>query len=230
MKNVMLGMLVSLVMTSAFAAERLPASRIDTAALTQDTQVILPGTEGGHLAMFWWIPAEYWQSVKKMDDATRKNLQEVFSGISLLAVAQADISKLGAFTFYPKDQVQQNLEITLTDENGKTTKVALVKKIKPEVEAILGYLKPIFTSAMGNLGNNMHFFVLEDRTADINRLVDPYKKGKLSIQLKRTDNTPISGDIELPLNSLFVPRQCPNGKPAHISWNYCPWSGERLPD
>jgi hypothetical protein len=34
--------------------------------------------------------------------------------------------------------------------------------------------------------------------------------------------------LETPLNSLFVPRTCPNGKPAHVSWKFCPWGGERL--
>jgi hypothetical protein len=35
-------------------------------------------------------------------------------------------------------------------------------------------------------------------------------------------------ELELPLDSLFVPRLCPNGKPAHVSWDYCPWSGKKL--
>ena len=229
MRNFMFGILMSFIMTNAFAAERLPVSRFDTGAIAQDTQVIIPGTGDGHLAMFWWIPAEYWQSVK-MDNAARKSLQEAFSGVSLVAIVQTDISKLGVFSFYSKDQVQQNLEITFTDESGNTSKLTLVKKIKPEVEAILGYMKPMLTSAMGNLGSNMHFFVLEDTAPEIKRLVDPYKRGKISVQMKRADNTPVNGELELPLNSLFVPRQCPNGKLAHISWNYCPWSGERLPD
>ena len=34
--------------------------------------------------------------------------------------------------------------------------------------------------------------------------------------------------VELPINALFVPRLCSDGREAHVTWNYCPWTGERL--
>ena len=81
---------------------------------------------------------------------------------------------------------------------------------------------------MGNLGKNMHFYVLNDKSKSFPRLLDPYRKGQINIQLSRKDDVLMTASIEMPLNSLFVPRKCPNGKDAHISWKYCPWTGKRL--
>lgn len=81
---------------------------------------------------------------------------------------------------------------------------------------------------MGNLGSNMHFFVLADRNANDERIIDPYEVNALRIGLKKSDGERLNVVLETPLNSLFVPRTCPNGKPAHVSWKFCPWGGERL--
>ena len=81
---------------------------------------------------------------------------------------------------------------------------------------------------MGNLGSNMHFYVLNDRAKSVSRLLDPYRKGQIEIQLERRDKVLMDGSIEMPINALFVTRKCPNGKDAHISWKYCPWSGKKL--
>jgi hypothetical protein len=83
---------------------------------------------------------------------------------------------------------------------------------------------------MGKFGNKVHFYVLNDRSKSLLRLLDPYRKGLISVQLANRNDDQITADIEMPLNALFVPRQCPNGKDAHISWKYCPWSGKRLED
>ena len=81
---------------------------------------------------------------------------------------------------------------------------------------------------MGNLGSNMHFFVLNDELESSPRLIDPYLKGHISIQLERRDEVQLDARIEMPLNSLFIPRKCPNGMDAHVSWKFCPWTGKPL--
>jgi hypothetical protein len=81
---------------------------------------------------------------------------------------------------------------------------------------------------MGNLGKNFHFYVLSDKRNSSHRLIDPYKKGLIEIQLMKNKDDLINAEIELPLNCLYVPRKCPNGKDAHISWSYCPWTGKKL--
>jgi hypothetical protein len=216
------------------AAEKKPLKDVDSDSFTSDTQASPKGAGDKHLALVWWIPNEYWESIFSRDanvsDAERDALLKSMSGISLLAVVQADISDLGAFRFYSKNEIENNMAISYTGADGQKQKLAPLAQIDPDLETVLGVFKPILGAAMGNLGANMHFYVLSDKSAASARIVDPYLEGKLNVDLKKRDRSPLEATIAMPLNALFVPRKCPNGQDAHISWKYCPWTGERLAD
>jgi hypothetical protein len=82
---------------------------------------------------------------------------------------------------------------------------------------------------MGRLGENLNFFVYEDQNKD-GRVISPYSPGALKVTLAHKDGAALDPFVfELPLDSLYVPRHCPNGKPAHVSWVVCPWDGTKLP-
>jgi hypothetical protein len=132
--------------------------------------------------------------------------------------------------FYSKEEIKKNMIISFVDAGGKRQRLSLMQTINPDLEVVLAVFKPILGSAMGNLGNNMHFYVLNDKSKTSGRLLDPYQKGLISVKLANKNMDRMFADIEMPLNSLFVPRKCPNGKDAHVSWEYCPWSGTRLED
>jgi len=59
----------------------------------------------------------------------------------------------------------------------------------------------------------------------------PYTKGRLVVELKKLGKIPASeAQFETPLDCLFVPRKCSHcNREAHISWNYRPWCGRKLP-
>ena len=135
-----------------------------------------------------------------------------------------------AFEFFSKEQIEKDMKLVYTGAEGKKQNVSIVKTIDPTLEVLLGVFKPILGAAMGSMGNSMHFFVLNDKVKSTNRLLNPYEKGKIDIQLKKKEKVFMNTSIEFPLNSLYVPRICPNGKEAHISWSYCPWTGKRLPE
>jgi len=221
-----------MVATYCVAAERKSIKAIDIDELTSDTQVILKGAGDNHLAIAWWIPNEFWESIFYRDATTsesdKKAMLDTWSGVSLLAVVQADISAFGAFKFYSKEEVEENMTLSYSDSNGKKQRLSLMQTIDLELMIVLGVFKPILGAAMGNLGNNMHFYVLNDRAKSVPRLLDPYRNGQIDIQLTSRDKVLIDASIEMPINAVFVPRKCPNGKDAHISWKYCPWSGKKL--
>jgi len=185
------------------------------------------------MTVVWWVPYEFWVAAMARDAGTTQASKDAIlaavKGISLLAVVQADISAMGAFNYYSEEAVAKGLLVTVTDPAGKARPATFVKKINPDLQVALGVFKPILTSAMGNLGANLHFFVLDDR-AGAARAIDPYRRGALAVKLAKADGTPLAARIEMPLDSLFVPRTCPNGRPAHVTWRFCPWDGERLPD
>ena len=120
--------------------------------------------------------------------------------------------------------------VIFTDADGAKHRLSPLYEINPDLQVVLSVFKPILGSALGNMGNSMHFFVLNDLRDTSERLVDPYSKGNLSFHVVKRSGDQLEANIELPLNSLFVPRKCPNGKDAHISWYYCPWTGEKLED
>lgn len=234
MKILIAAVLMTLAMTQAMAAERKPIARVDTDSFTKDTQATPAGAGDNHVAVVWWIPNEFWQAILARDSGTneqqKKAMLDALSGVSLLAIVQADLTSLGAFQFYSKEDVQKNMTISLTDANERKQGVVPMQTIGGNLEIVLGVFKPILEAAMGNLGKNMHFYVLNDRSPSATRLLDPYQKGIVGIQLAKKDKSLINAEIETPLNALYFPRKCSNGKYAHVSWNYCPWTGEKLPD
>jgi len=224
--------MLSMAVTYSVAAERKLIKEIDTEAFTSDTQVTPKGAGDNHVALAWWIPNEFWESIFSRDTTTSESdknaMLNTLSGVSLLAIVQADISTFGAFNFYSKKEIEENMILSYSGSGGEKQRLSLVQSIDPNLEVVLGMFKPILGAAMGNLGSNMHFYVLNDRAKSVSRLLDPYRKGQIEIQLERRDKVLMDGSIEMPINALFVTRKCPNGKDAHISWKYCPWSGKKL--
>jgi hypothetical protein len=60
------------------------------------------------------------------------------------------------------------------------------------------------------------------------RVIDPYGPGRLTVQLEKRDGDFMAARVELPINALFAPRLCSDGREARITWKFCPWTGERL--
>lgn len=220
-----------MVTSYSMAAEKKQLRDVDSDAFTRATQVMPQAAGDDHMALAWWIPNEFWGTILSRDTTTsesdKKAMLDTMNGVSLLAVIQADITQLGAFRFYTKEEIQRNMTLTFSDTGGTARELVPMQTIDTELEIVLGVFKPILGAAMGNLGNNMHFYVLNDRS-ESSRLMDPYEQGRFGIQLAKRDSSVMDVSIELPIDALYVPRKCPNGKDAHISWNYCPWSGTRL--
>jgi len=108
----------------------------------------------------------------------------------------------------------------------KVTNIRNIRKRIPTL--LLSMFKPMLGAAMGNMGENFHFFTLIDEDETGTRVIDPYRSGILKFNFAKRDGEQLKTQIEFPLNELFVPRKCPNGKDAHISWKYCPWTGKLL--
>lgn len=225
-------MIILMISTYSMAAERKPLSEVDTDDLSSDTQAIPKGAGDDHASLVWWMPIEFWEAILSRDTSTsdtdRKAMLDTMSGVSLLAVVQADISVFGAFRFYSKEEIEKNMTLSFTDADGKKHSLSPMQTINPDLEVVLGVFKPILGAAMGRFGNNMHFYVLHDNSKTSSRLLDPYQKGQINIRLARRNNVLMNASIDMPINALYVPRKCPNGKDAHVSWNYCPWSGKKL--
>lgn len=217
----------------SLALQRKSIESINSDELTSDTQIEAPCGDD-HFNLIWWIPIEFWDSIFTADQTIsatdRENIINTLTPYSILGVCQADISDFGAFSFYGKSEIQTTLEILYTDNKDQTFALRPTEEVDPDVNLMLNMMKPVLTAAMGNMGENFHFYVLSDKTELNKRKVDPFEAGSLRFTLGRRDKTCLQASLDFPLNSLYVPRKCPNGKNAHVSWNYCPWTGKKLTD
>ena len=213
----------------AHAIERKPILQVDVNALTTDTQAM--GGNANSIDVVWWIPVEFWEANLRQSGEVPESQVDLMLGIlqshTVLGVVQADISPFGAFYFFDKDKVMGGLKVEAIDAEGKVQTISHTEPADPDMRLMLDQMRPILAQAMGNMGENFYFFPLPAFDDEGERILSPYERGTLRVTLQRGEENS-SMDIEMPIDSLFVPRICPNGKPAHVSWTYCPWSGKKL--
>ena len=222
---------MALFASESYAIEKKPISQVSVGNLITDSQVSAP-CGNDYINIIWWIPYEYWKvsfaQDKTMSESDRKNFLNLLKPYSLLAICQAEISAFGGFSFYEKAEVEKKLTVNYKDDRGHQQNFIPLKNIEPDLQILLEAIKPILSGAMGNMGKNMLFFVLKDLEGSGVRKVDPYNWGTLVFRLGRRNGDYLNAVLEFPLNSLYVPRLCPNGKQAHVTWKYCPWTGKKL--
>lgn len=228
-----LALLYLIFVSASQAAERKPISEVDQLKLIKDTQVsAASGTD--HMNFVWWMPYEFWEITVTRDSTMTTAMQKAFLELvrqySVFMICQADISDFGAFRFYTKDEIAENLDLTHMKKSSGLRKIPIAKVINPNLKLVLAQFTPILTAAMGEMGKNCHLYVARNVDSFEHRQIDPYKPGSLNVRLSTRSGILLKTKIELPLDSLHVPRKCPNGKNAHVTWKYCPWTGKMLPE
>ncbi|MEO0446311.1 MAG: hypothetical protein AAF191_09585 [Verrucomicrobiota bacterium] len=216
----------------AGAIEQKDLAHISVEQLVQDTQV--QSTEEDHLAIAWWIPYEYWETLFARDEnTTEKGREAILAALqkyTMVGVTQADISPLGAFDYYAEKEVAAATKLSFQKDEEEPIHLEPIEEIDANLRILLETIRPILARTMGDLGTHFYFLILPRFDAENRLLLDPYGSGHLVIELGKRDASTVTSTIDLPLNALFVPRLCPNGEEAHVTWNFCPWTGEKLPE
>ena len=207
---------------------RKPLQAVVIDEFTRDTQALR--TSDYAFVQAWWIPVEFWQAaLSQVNPALVQQSLDVLKPYSMVAVVQADVTALGGFVFYPRADLQQRLQLQWQPSQGEVVTLRPVSQPNSTLQNMVTQLSPLLSRAMGEMGRNLQFFVFEDVKADGARVTDPYSAGTLRVNLASSETQAAAQlEIELPVNALYEPRLCANGKPAHISWRYCPWDGQPL--
>lgn len=218
-----------LLATNLNAAERRAAADVDSGILTTELQ---RSSNSDGIQVAWWMPAEFWAvalgSEESLTPAQTEEVMKVLRQYTFIAVVDGDVGG-AAVDFFDREAVAKSLTVEVVDASGKSRKVVPIEPVPEDVKPLLGVLVPAMGAAMGNLGRNLHFFVFKDQVDDT-RVFSPFDAGAIVVKLGgRAKRQDISLTIERPIDALLVPRLCANGKPAHVSWNYCPWDGKKLP-
>ncbi len=226
---VVFSLLVSMT-ASGFALEKKPLLEVSTDDMTNETQVIADSGDD-HLTLYWWLPYEFWAaSVGVPADPGTKELLETLKDFTFLGVVQADISDSGIFDFYDEETVRKNARLIRMSGDGKKTVLTPSTADNENVQLLIDAMRPILSGALGNMGQSLVFIVFDDKDANGARQIDPYGDGGIILESKTSKGTLLESSIPFPLNCLYVPRKCPNGQDAHVSWKFCPWTGEALPE
>ena len=209
-------------------------------ALAGETKVY-HSVAGSHMTFMLWIPKEYWKArlsqvapSRFLTKADKQALLDSVEGVSILFVYQANMTEPGVYEFHSKKSIEDTMRVFYTDASGAKQRLPPMRAISRDLEYVIDAFRFTLVGTAGDIGENTHFFVFNDkkfsREESITRLIDPYQKGLITVQLEEKNGSLFVGTIDTPLNTLFTPRKCPNGKDAHISWKFCPWTGQRLED
>ena len=220
---------IFLLATTAFAEiQKKPLGAVNIDQFTKELQVVV--SDANAMTQVWWIPAEFWGAAfMRTNPALAEQAMSQLSDYGILAVVQADITPFAGFVFHDKQNVMQRMTVTFKSYSQKPVAIKPAKELSESVQMLVNVLSPMLANTMGELGKNMHLIVMQNRDDKKKLIVDPYQQGKVVVKLAGSKTTPERvTTIEMPVDALYEPRYCPNGKPAHISWQYCPWSGKKL--
>jgi hypothetical protein len=216
--------------SSAIAVEPKKPVDVNVAALTAETQKV-SSIDGIHIA--WWIPTEFWEASlvqrQNVPASNRDSLMKSLRGYSMLAITQGKARPLGDIEFYDREAILKGAKIEVFD--GKLwSRIEPVEEVPEDLQLLIKVMSPMLEASLGKLGQNLQFFVLDDEVGG-KRLISPFGNSSLRVTLTNKSGELVTPFVfTMPLDALYVPRICPNGKPAHVSWVVCPWDGTKLPE
>jgi hypothetical protein len=207
---------LSLLPILAYADE--PQYKPDTTEITQELQKI---SRQNGIKMIWWIPDAFWQSLSKKPGDMDPLVRAVHN-YTLVAVIDAQVSPLAAFTYKPEDEVRNSTKIY--DRSGNAYSPIDKSKLSADLTNFLGIMKPVLANAMGQLGNNVVFVVFPAKGKDGKPIVVPNEPGRFQI-----DNNEEKFFYRLPLASLLPKLKCANDPELFPSnYKFCPFDGTPL--
>ncbi len=182
-------------------------------------------SDGKKISLVWWIPIEFWDITLHNNNTLSEEqiikFMETLKSYSIFAVIDGEVSGFGGFTYESVDSISQN--IVLIDNDNKNFKPLKYEALDAFLQNLLSVFKPLLKNSMGQLGENMNFFVFPDIDGN-KRISNPYLKGCVTIKIKDKEYK-----WRTPLGTLMPQKVCPkDGELMNGAWEFCPWDGEKL--
>lgn len=209
---------------AALAADALPPERVKVNELTQDLQ--RSSQVADSLDLIWWIPAEFWDVVmadeKDMSAQTRKEFADLFRSYTIVAAVKGKIGSFGVTDFESESDLRGKLRIQ--DATGKAHEPIAANKVDRRLSMLIQVMRPMFKNLLGEMGDNMQFYVFPGKGADGKRMADPVGNGSFKVSLGSEAYA-----YRLPLGSLLVPQRDPStGEIFPGSYRFNPYTGTEL--
>ncbi len=182
--------------------------------------------EQGRISLNWWIPVEFWEiSLRNNPGMTNAQIEEllsVFDQYCIFAIVDGEVGPFGGITYTELETIAKDISF-IGQDNKKYTPLK-ESQISSDLKNMLDIFKPMLKNMIGEMGENMHFFVFNDIVKG-ERIADPLKKeGLITLSYQGKSIT-----WETPLGSLLPPKKCPeDGEPMNGGWKFCPYHGKEL--
>lgn len=191
--------------------------------LIAQTQITESGAD--EIVLIWWIPVEFWELTFKNDpsisEAQANEIISVLKPYAFLAIADGDMSPFGTVTYVHSDSIRQTLTMNVNEHSYSPIEEM---DILPDVENLLAAMKPVLKNMLGQLGQNLNFYVFSDYDEDGARIFDPLTDKKVS-----TSYLGKSFSWRTPIGALLPEKSCPKENYMYDgSWTYCPYHGVKL--
>lgn len=199
-------------------------SSIDIMALVADTQKVSTNQEV--MDLVWWLPIEFWQATAaqepSMTDKDLRELEDVLSPYTIVAVAFGNIGPFGGIKWLDRDDLRQKL--ALVDADGNEYAPYTSENVSPDANNLVAVLSAYFASVLGPIGDNLNFFFFSANGVSGERIADASQEGSFSVRLASE-----TYEWDLPLGSVLPPKKCPvDDEPMPGNWQYCPFHGRKL--
>jgi hypothetical protein len=198
------------------------ALRIDQ--VIADTQ--RTSSDPDSLDLVWWLVPQFWEASlarqKEISPETRAEIIRLFTENVVVAAVKGRMGTLRVESFLDDDAIRESLR--LVDSRGNRHAPVPAAEVDSALRAMLGALQPMLAGVIGQLGDNLNFYVFPAGSEDGARPFDPIGQGRVMIELDG-----LSYEFRLPLGSLLNPRFDPDtGEEFPGKYLYSPYSGRRL--
>jgi hypothetical protein len=198
------------------------ARAADLREFIQETQQT--ATQAQQLTLTWWIPEEFWDlslaNNANVPPQTAQDIRAVFHDYQVFALLRASTGLQGLAGVATKADLLGNSRLEI---GGKVISPVDADKVPAGVQAMLGAMRPMLASILGQLGQSMEL-VVYPAMVDGHRLIDPLKPG--SFQFTLYDQ---AFHWRLPLASLLPKKIDPKSKEEFPgNYDYNPYTGGKL--
>jgi hypothetical protein len=216
------GLAVGLLAVVGWLAASGPAHAADMREFIHDTQQT--ANQGSQVVLVWWIPPEFWQvSLSNNSAVPAEQAAQIVAAMrdyQVFALVRASTGIQGLTELQSKADLVSNAHLAV---GGKAITPIAPEKVPGGVQTMLGALRPMLTTMLGQLGQSMELVVYPG-TVDDKHLIEVLKPGAFDFTLyDRTFHW------RTPLPSLLpkkVDRKTHEEFPGNYDFN--PYTGDKL--
>jgi hypothetical protein len=213
--RLLMGLMAGLALTAG-------ARAADVREFIHETQQ--SATAAQQLTLAWWIPEEFWElslaNNPGVPPQTAQEIRSAFHDYQVFALLRASTGLQGLTGVATRADLLGNARLQIGDQ---VISPIDSDKVPGGVQVMLGAMRPMLASTLGQLGQSMEL-VVYPAIVDQHRLLDPLKPGSFNFTLY--DQT---FHWRLPLASLLPKKVDPKSKEEFPgNYDYNPYTGGKL--